>query len=281
MKTLFAWFARWVAKLDAEALGFDVATAGALLVVQQLAGSQRQFLGMLLEPLAHLVMIAALVIVLVRLKYLMIDVRETGSRGLALVVSGALGLLAIVQPIFLAGVAARLGIIAPTAPDMLSFSLGLAFLFGAVIGFDEERKFDPLYSGLSTVGSVLFFADMPLQFGPNFLAIAAVDVVLIGTWLVLKFRGRPVRGLDSFPKSGTKRPWLVRFVLALGAAICLWAWWQAVLLPIIKPEHDILVRLLLLYMTGPLLYRVALLAKPPLNPLNAILGAAALALSIM
>ncbi|HOG65329.1 MAG TPA: hypothetical protein PLD82_07840 [Spirochaetota bacterium] len=276
MKALFAWLAKWTAKLDAEALGFDMATAMAMVLVQQIAGSDRQFLGMLVGPVAHLVIIAAIVIILVRLKYLVVTVRETGSRGLAMVVSGALGLLSIVQPIFLTGVAAKLGIVTPTAPDMLSFALGLSFIFGAVIGFDEEKKFDPLYSGLSTLGSILFFADLPLQFGSSFLAVALVDVAVILAWVVLKFRGKPVRGLDSFPRETEPRHWGLRLLVSTGVGLCLWAWWQAVLLPILKPEFDLLTRILLLYMTGPLLYRIALVIKPPVNPINAILGLAAI-----
>jgi hypothetical protein len=266
----------WIRRLDAEALAFDLASVATLLSLQYLAWSERQFLGLLLAPVAHLVMIVALVVILVRVKFIILTVRETGSKTLGLVVSGGLGLLAILQPIFLTGVAATLGIIIPSAPDMLAFSLGLAFVFGVVIGFDEERKFDLLFFGLSALGCFLNFADKPLQFGPSFPFIIAIDVLLVVAWLVLKFRNQPVWGLDSFPKNTVQRPFLVRFGGAFLAAVCLWIWWQALLLPVIKPGHDVFTRLMFLFLSGPFLYRLTLLAKPPVNPINASLGLAAL-----
>jgi hypothetical protein len=108
----------------------------------------------------------------------------------------------------------------------------------------------------------------------------AVDALLLAAWYLVRRRGIRVPGYSHFPETVPFRPALLRLARATAVALLFWTWWELVELALAAGTRTPGERVLFMYFSGVLLFRITLLARPPVNLIQAVAGLAVLVLTV-
>lgn len=273
----------WLRTLDPEALAFDLVGAAVVVVFRQAVAGNGDFWSALSWPAALALVIFSVIVLAWRLKSFMVQAGRSESQWLRLVLAGALVFITALQPLFISAAFFKLGFFQPlVAPTMLLLSLAIVFIFCAVLGFDERKGFDETYMPLGIASAfILGASNFPLRFDEGSAVMGGLLAVLVLVWFLLRRSGRNIVGLNEFPDPPPPRSLYRRLATSALAAVCLWAWWDLSAGLVLTTTTDFWGRLWMLYISGPLLYRIVLISRPPVNPVGALIGLTVLLLAII
>jgi hypothetical protein len=111
---------------------------------------------------------------------------EDGSGFAVTIVSGAYGLLTIAQPVVVTAMMRRFGIL-PDEPFLLvSFFIGNALIFPALLVLDtEDKKEIYRYIGIAFAAGMLFFGGFNIRPTPESFAVLALSCCIIGAFMLM------------------------------------------------------------------------------------------------
>jgi len=274
MNTFVSQVRIWIITLDREALIFDAVGAATVGVFGYLVAGPGGNTWQSLPAGAALAMALSSAVILSLQLLLLIGVaRKADSPWLRLVLSGTLVFICSLQPFFMSIGFFKLKHFIPYGPTFGIFAFCLLFIFGVMMGHDEKKGFDLHLTilGFATV-LILGVSALPFKFDRGTLIMAATGALLFTLWKLLRRKDRLSGILTRFTENAGNRPGFIRLIMAGVFSLFIWLWWDLATASILTKDTGFGMRVWMLYLSGPLLYRVALISRPPVNPLSACIG---------
>ncbi len=280
---------KWLSGYDLDAITFDLIGIFFIVLFKQYAAGGGMLAGAFPPVLAAALVDAAFLLVALKMNGLIKKARDAGEDGSGLagiIISGAYALLTIAQPVMVTAMMRRFAIL-PDEPFMLvSFFIGNAMLFPALLVLDTEDKKE-IYGYIVTAfaAGILFFGGLTIRPTAESFAVLALSACIIGAFMLM-LHPRVAARLNALSKrviEPVRGRYAARLAIAVISSFLLWAWWELAVDSITKadPGTTIGARLAILYFTGPLLYRLSIMVVPPLRPAAVIPGIIVLVASLL
>jgi hypothetical protein len=163
--------------------------------------------------------------------------------------------------------------------------VGLAVILPAFLDYPSDKPRDLLkYFGISLFAGILFFGKLPIEPTLDSFIVLGLSALVYGISFIAY---SPSLRSKTFPKikkafQNSMETRFFRFSISLVTNFLLWFWWDLAIDSIGKsdPQLSLGGKLMILYFTGPLLYRLSLIILPPFNWLNFFIGLFVLIASI-
>lgn len=276
----------WLSRYDLDSVTFDLTGVCVVVVFRQYVTGGGILAGAFTPLAAAALVDAAFLLIAFRMNRLFRRAGEDPSGFSGLVLSGAYALMTIAQPVVVTAMMRRFGVL-PDEPFMLvSFFVGNAVIFPALLVWDtEDRKELYRYILIAFAAGFLFFGGLDIHPTPESRAVLCLSLVIISAFLLLQHPAVALRIRELLRRfiAPVREHYIARLSAAAASSFLLWSWWElaADSITMADPGMTIGGRLAVLYFTGPLLYRISLMVMPPLRPFAVIPGIMVLIASLV
>lgn len=228
---------------------------------------------------------AAFLFIAIKMNRLFQSAAKDVSGFSGLILSGAYALMTIAQPVVVTAMLRNFQIFPDEPFILISFFIGNAIIFPAILGFGTEKTKDLLkYFGISLIAGIFFFGSTDIRPNSQSVAILFLSIFICISFIILHQRSIKIRLQWSARKNrNVPKSFFYKLVFTCITSFLLWSWWELAVssISISSPELSFGNKLMILYFTGPLLYRISLMVMPPLRWIKVISGIIILIVSLL
>ncbi len=260
-----------------ESFIFDIAGLCFILLFRKLIAHGDLIAGTFPPVIAALLVDAAFLMIALQMRGLFRVAAEGDSEFFRLVLSGGYALMTIAQPVLVTAMLRRYGALPNEPFTLIAFFVGNALIFPALLGAGEDSIKETLkYLGISLAAGFLFFGGFNIHPTGESFAILGLSLGIVLLFVGISCPGtRP--GMERLAVIGRRlfqEHRAGRLLLSLITTFLLWTWWELAIDSIgdSMPRMTLGDRLMILYFTGPLLYRLSLMLTPPVIGLRIAVG---------